>query len=57
MNTNRKINFYPFALFLFLIASISCSRKEVIPALTVTDVDGNLYNTVNVGPGHGWLRT
>ena len=39
-----------FLIFLFLIGTTGCSKKEnQISATIVTDLDVNIYNTVKIG--------
>lgn len=53
MKLNIRILIYPLIMVMFLMQASSCSKKEVIndpiPSETVTDIDGNVYNTVTLG--------
>ena len=51
MKSQRRILFYPFLVIILLIFATSCSKRAVNLNVnaTVTDADGNVYNTKIIG--------
>jgi len=48
MKSKSKILIFQFLIVLFLLPTVSCSKKDATP-ISVTDIDGNVYNTVIIG--------
>ncbi len=58
MRRKQKTSIFPLLVMVaFLVCASSCKKDEeniIEPPLTVTDIDGNVYNTVTIG-NHVWM--